>query len=69
MNAPTSIRFEKIKDKANYVTMIDNRTEYSDAEILDAAEKMYGVRPTSCKFGWIYPGINFEYVVGFWVNF
>ena len=43
-----------IEKTGNYINIIDSRTEYTDAEVLNIAEKEYGTRPTSCKFGWIH---------------
>jgi hypothetical protein len=66
--APTYIYDIKLMSM-NYVNMISRNTEYTIDQVLDAAEKQYGVRPISVKRGSCIPGINFEYVVTYWVCF
>lgn len=55
--------------KRNYVNMISRNTEYTNNQVLDFAEKTFGIRPVSIERGSCLPGINFEYVVTYWVCF
>ena len=55
--------------KRNYVNMISRSTKYTVNQLLYYAEKTFGIRPASVERGSCLPGINFEYVVTYWVCF